>query len=233
MNYIACIAPLLLPVLFWASYHYHKDRYLPEPVGHLLLSFFLGIAAAYLGKLFYVSLDLVGLRFDALVLAETSMLALLAYAVLVIGVVEEIAKLIPFLLVVLRFKKFDEPIDGIIYASFIALGFATVENIGYLPLLTTAENMARGFAGPLVHIMFASIWGYHIGMTFIRGKSLLPTIVAAVGVTILLHGIYDFVVLAFPAPALPIAAVLILAIWIWRMRLIRNLHAATLDRKSS
>ncbi|MFQ6006483.1 MAG: PrsW family intramembrane metalloprotease [Woeseia sp.] len=230
MDYLACFAPLVLPVLFWAGYHYYKDRHLPEPMTKLLLSFFLGVIAAYLGKLMYSGLDLVGLRFDAFQLAGASMAAVFAYAVLVIGVVEELAKLIPFLLVVLRFRAFGEPIDGIIYASFIALGFATVENVQYFAFLDTAEALARGFAGPLVHIMFASVWGYHIGMAFLRGTRLIPTTLAAIAVTALLHGIYDFVVIALPAPLLPVAALLILAIWLWRMRLIRGLNAAYSDK---
>ena len=31
--------PIILPALFWAAYHYHKDRHLPEPIGNLLLCF--------------------------------------------------------------------------------------------------------------------------------------------------------------------------------------------------
>jgi hypothetical protein len=38
-----------------------------------------------------------------------------------------------------------------------------------------------------------------------------------------MHGLYDFVVLAFPE-VLPLSALLILAIWLWRMRLIAQLH---------
>jgi RsiW-degrading membrane proteinase PrsW (M82 family) len=227
MQYVACAAPLLLPIVFWAAYHYYKDRHLPEPLGNLFLAFLLGVASAYLAKLMYSALDLVGLRYDALQLANSSYPGVFAYAVFAIGIIEELAKLIPFWLVVLRLKAFDEPIDGIIYASFIALGFAVVENIQYLPFLTTTENIARGLAGPLVHIMFASIWGYHIGMAFLRKTSLLSTTVVAIAITALLHGVYDFVVLALPGPALPAAALLILAIWIWRMRLIRDLHAAS------
>lgn len=30
--------PIVIPILFWSVYHYHKDRHLPEPIGHLLLA---------------------------------------------------------------------------------------------------------------------------------------------------------------------------------------------------
>jgi RsiW-degrading membrane proteinase PrsW (M82 family) len=219
------LLPVILPVLFWAGYHYHKDRHLPEPVSHLALAFLLGVGSFYLGMFMYRALDFVNLRYDAYLLAETSLPGLFAYAILVIGVIEELAKMIPFLLVVIHFKEFDEPIDGIIYASFIALGFAAVENIQYLHFVTGLEAWARGFAGPVIHIVFASIWGYYIGKAYLCRRSLGLTILAALAFTAILHGIYDFVVIALPKPALPVAAFLILGIWLWRLRLIRDLHA--------
>ena len=126
MGQLLLIAPIAVPVLFWAVYHYHKDRHLPEPVGHLLLAFGLGIAAVYVSSALYAGLGFIGLRFDAGYLAETNSWALLAYSLLAIGPIEEVAKLLPFLLVVLRFREFDEPMDGIIYASFIGLGYAAI-----------------------------------------------------------------------------------------------------------
>ncbi len=224
MRNILYLLPVILPVLFWAGYHYYKDRHLPEPIGHLLLAFVLGVGSFYLGIWMYQALGVVHLRYDAYVLAETNLPGLFAYAILVIGVIEELAKMIPFVLLVIHFKEFDEPIDGIIYASFIALGFSAVENIQYLQFLTSAEAWARGFASPVIHIVFASIWGYYIGRAYLCGRSLARTIFAALAFTAFLHGIYDFIVIALPAPALPVAALLIVSIWIWRLLLIRDLH---------
>lgn len=224
MKTIMLIPQILLPVMFWAGYHYHKDRHLPEPVGNLVLCFLLGIAAAGISKLLYSGLGVVGLRFDALELALTNLWGLFTYAVLVIGPVEELAKLLPFLLFVLRFRAFDEPLDGIIYASFIALGYATMENLHFLQFLTSTEAIARGFAGPLVHIMFASVWSYYIARSYLAHGRLASVTVVAVAAAAFLHGLYDFIVLAAPMSALPLSALLILLIWAWRMFLIRGIH---------
>jgi RsiW-degrading membrane proteinase PrsW (M82 family) len=224
MSYFVHLLPVILPLLFWACYHYYKDRHLPEPVGHLLLAFGLGVASFYLGLLMYRALGLVNLRFDAYLLAETNLPGLFAYSILAIGVIEELAKMIPFLVLVIHFREFDEPVDGIIYASFIALGFAAMENIQYLNFVSSGEAWARGFAGPVVHIVFASIWGYYIGRAYLCRKFLGRTIFAALAFTAILHGVYDFVVIALPASALPVAAFLIVGIWLWRLRLIRDLH---------
>jgi len=225
MQFSALILPIFLPVLFWACYHYYKDRHLPEPISHLALAFALGLGSFYLGMFMYRMLEFVNLRHDAYALAATSWPGLFAYSVLAIGVIEELAKLLPFLLVVLRFREFDEPIDGIIYASFIALGFSAVENYYYLQYVSDVEALARGFAGPVVHMVFASIWGYYIGRAWLCKKPLLRTIAGALAVTAVLHGSYDFAVIARPAMALPATALLIVLIWLWRLRLIRKLHA--------
>lgn len=226
LNHVILLLPVALPVVFWAAYHLHVDRHLPEPTGHLLLAFALGVGSFWLGLLGYWALGLVGLRYDAFALAADSLPGLFAYAVLAIGVIEESAKLLPFLLVVLRFKEFDEPIDGIIYASFIALGFAAVENIRYLEFLTTGEAFARGFAGPVLHIVFASIWGYYVGRAWLRRRGRAVTVFAALALSALVHGGYNFVVIGLPSPWLPIAAGLIAGLWVWRLYLIRDLHAA-------
>jgi len=224
MTHALFLLPILLPIAFWAVYHYQKDRCLPEPVSHLALALALGAAASYLAGWMYQALDLASLRFDATLLAERNLAGTFTYAVLVIGLVEELAKMIPFLLVVIRFREFNEPIDGIIYASFIALGFAAVENVEYARWSTGSETLARGFAGPVVHIVFASVWGYYVGRAWLCRHRMVPTVVAALAFTALLHGIYDFIVIALPPPAWTVSALLIAGIWVWRLCLIKDLH---------
>lgn len=216
--------PIVLPVLFWAVYHYHKDRHLPEPLRNYVLCFALGILAAGLSKTMYVGLEPIGLRFDAVALADSSPLGLLAYALIAIGPIEELAKMLPFLLVVIRLKDFDEPLDGIVYASFIALGYAAVENYHYLDYLTRFEAFARGFAGPVIHILFASIWAHWITRAWLARKPIFQPALFGFLLAAGLHGLYDFLVLRYPVSALPIAAAMIAAIWIWRLRLMRRLH---------
>ena len=224
--------PVVLPVLFWAVYHYHKDRHLPEPVSHLAIAFGLGIAASYLSKEFYEVLGLFGLRYDAVQLGIDRPWALFVYSMLAIGPIEEFAKLVVFLLVPIHFREFDEPIDGIIYASFIGLGYAAAENVHYLQFLTTGEAFARGFAGPVIHMLFASIWGHRIAMARMQGRSIVLPALAGFAIAAALHGVYDFIVLLKPVGALPVAAVLIVSIWYWRLQLMRALHLEAKDKGS-
>ena len=224
MPYGLQLIPVLLPILFWGMYHYHKDRHLPEPVSSLVLAFALGLMSAAISRALYTALGWASLRYDAIALADGNTLGLLAYSMLAIGPVEELAKMLPFLALVLWHRELDEPIDGIIYASFVALGYAAVENVIYLDFMTPYEAAARGFAGPVVHILFASIWGYTIGCARIRGEAILPAMAGGFLAASALHGVYDFIVLQRSLNALPIAAVLIGGVWIWRLRLMRVLQ---------
>ncbi len=228
MQHTLLILPVVLPVVFWAAYHYHKDRHLPEPPLNLLLCFGLGLLAAGLAKLMYLGLEPLGLRYDAVALGDKDPGGLLLYALLAIGPIEELAKLLPFVAVVLRLRAFDEPLDGIIYASFIGLGYAAVENIQYVDYLTPLEGIARGFASPVVHILFASIWAHWITVARLAGKPIAGALAKGFLLSALAHGVYDFLVLLKPVSALPLAAVLIVAIWIWRLILMRRLHEAAL-----
>ncbi len=224
MQHGLLVLPVIVPVVFWAVYHYHKDRHLPEPPGNLVLCFMLGIVAAGISKAMYMGLEPLGLRYDAVALADTSSLALFAYSMLAIGPIEELAKLLPFLVVVIRLRAFDEPLDGIIYASFIALGYAAVENYHYLDFLTGVESIARGFAGPVIHILFASIWAYWITTAWLQNESIVLPALLGFLLAAGLHGFYDFLVLNYPVAALPVAAVMIASVWIWRLRLMHQMH---------
>jgi len=218
------VLPVVLPVFFWAAYHYHKDRHLPEPPKNLLLCFGLGLLAAGVSKAMYLGLEPLGLRYDAVALAADNPLGLFAFAMLAIGPIEELSKLLPFVVVVLRFRAFDEPLDGIIYASFIGLGYAFAENLYYLDFLPPLEAAARGFAGPVIHIVFASIWAHWITAAWLDKKSIaIPGLVGFLIATVL-HGGYDFLVLLHPVSALPTAALMIVIIWLWRLRLMRRMH---------
>lgn len=223
---------IIAPTLFWAAYHYYKDRHQPEPISNLLLTYGLGIAAGYLGIHAYTALEFVGLRYDAFELAENNRLGLFFYSIFVIGVIEETVKFIPFFLVGMRLHHFDEAIDGIIYASFVALGFATYENLYYLPHLQGAELFARAITSPLVHVMFASIWGYTCSRAQMRNRPLLPAAFSGLALAAAAHGIYDFAAIGLSAWVHIVPPVIILSIWIWRMHLIRHLNKRHLEDSS-
>ena len=220
MIHISYWSTLLLPLFFWAAYHYYKDRHQPEPIGLLILSIVLGYISAHLGIFMYHTLDWFGLRFDAYSLSNRH---LFLYALLVIGPIEEFAKFLPFIIVVTRLRHFDEPLDGIIYSSFIAFGFSLHENQAYISSGNNLADIARAIASPIIHGLFASIWGYACGLAFHQNKSKVIFISLGLLCSMITHGIYDYFSIARSQLAHIIPPIIIGIIWFWRLAAIKQL----------
>ena len=216
------LTAFVAPVTFWIAYLYYKDRYQPEPLRTIGLAYVLGIGAGWLCLRGYLLLERIGVPSDPFALAAAGRGPFLLYCIVVIGLLEELCKVLPMVLVVIRLRDFDEKIDGFVYASCIALGFATYENLFYLPLLEGFELWGRALASPLIHTMFASIWGYALAMAVMENRSVTAALVSGVAIAAILHGLYDFMV--FDPILRPVGALLVLLIWIWRIRVIHRLH---------
>jgi RsiW-degrading membrane proteinase PrsW (M82 family) len=70
--------------------------------------------------------------------------------------------------------------------------------------------------------MFASLWGYPIGLAIRAKRSTSPAIAKGLGAAVLVHGVYDFLVFGMVLWTRLLAAALILAVWMWRMHLIER-----------
>ncbi len=112
--------------------------------------------------------------------------------------------------------------DSIVYASVIALGFASYENFLHIKYMSGFELYARAIASPLTHTIFSSIWGYYI-YKFMTGrkKSFFVPVVAFL-IASISHGLYDF--FSFTPFLRIVSSLLILLIWIWRIVLIEKLQ---------
>ena len=213
------ISGIIAPSLFWSGYFYYKDRFQPEPIRNLGIAYLLGWVAAYACLKFYSLFPLIGLPDDPTVLIGNK-IQFFTYSFIGVGLVEEIFKFLPFLFVVLRFKAFDEKIDGIIYASMIALGFASFENLGYLVQMQGFELFGRAFASPLTHTIFSSIWGYTVGIARVDKKPLLKASFIGLFTAAFFHGLFNYFMFS---PILRVtASVFILIIWIWRIRILKR-----------
>ena len=64
--------------------------------------------------------------------AANPWLAAYQFATLLAGIPEETVKVSLIALIALRARDFDEPMDGVVYGAAVGLGFAAVENLGYV-----------------------------------------------------------------------------------------------------
>ena len=208
------LAAVLIPAVFWIGYFHYKDRFRPEPLRYLGLSYLLGFASGLCCFAFYAVLARAGItaEFQAL-LVRTTPVEFFSYSVVFVGLVEEIFKFLPFALAVRRFKAFDEPIDGIVYAAALAVGFAGFENLLYLPTLKGFAFLGRAVASPLTHTVFSSIWGYALARAILLRKSAIFAAVLGIALAGLAHGLFN--TLTFEPGLRILSALLILVIWAW------------------
>ena len=144
------------------------DRYDPEPVWCLAASFFWGVvascgfAATINTMAGFIGADLGGANFGEVVAACISA-----------PLVEEFFKgLGVFGMFYFLKREFDGVVDGIIYAAFIALGFAAMENVLYYGRAAAQSDEAlgmtvvmRGLLTPWIHPLFSSMTGIGFGIS--------------------------------------------------------------------
>jgi RsiW-degrading membrane proteinase PrsW (M82 family) len=115
-------------------------------------------------------------------------------SVINIGLVEEVTKMIPFLIAILLFsKQLKEPIDYIIFACVAALGFAMVENYLYLREGGGEALIARAVMPTISHMFDTSLVAYGIvRYKFHPSKPHVLTIGLWLILAAVSHGLYDF-----------------------------------------
>ncbi len=189
LNIAGVIALALAPVAFILIYVITKDKYDREPLPYLIAAFSLGALGAYpvvkssafLSELLNIS-------------ENQSPLHLLLYTFIIIALVEELMKYLTLTLFFYPLKKFNEPLDGIIYCVSIAMGFAAVENIIYVYQSGFATGILRMFTAVPSHAVFGTIIGYYVGKAkFTEGtKPKLLLHLQGFLIALFLHTFYDY-----------------------------------------
>jgi RsiW-degrading membrane proteinase PrsW (M82 family) len=213
---IPTLITIAVPAVLWTAYLYYKDRFKPEPLLYIAISYALGIGSAWLCLQAFTWIDTLGLHKDPNWLILHDKPGFFTYAVGIIGPLEELVKLVPFLLICVHFRAFDEKIDGIIYASMLGLGFASYETYVFSQgVLEGPELYGQAISAPLVHMMFASIWGFGYARARFKGGSKFILTGVCFLIAAIAHGLYDYFKIE---PTLMLASSgLILLAWIWRL----------------
>jgi RsiW-degrading membrane proteinase PrsW (M82 family) len=203
----------LAPGLFWLWYFYSRDKYEPEPLSLIAKMFFLGMVAAIIA--YFLENLLI------------SFITGILFVALVVPIVEEVLKFAMVVMFVYRDQEFDEPMDGIVYATATALGFATLENIVYVLDIQTLSSLfvtgsLRAILSVPAHALFAVIWGYSLGIAKFmpegsrKGMVILGGLLLAIGV----HGVFNFMLeQSYTGLAVLLLLALPLAWWVAEKRI--------------
>lgn len=186
-NLVGFIGALLV-MLSWFFYLRRLDIYEPEKWRHLLLIFLLG---AIFSEFTFLLSDLnsmfTGFNLNGGVLND------LLYCIIGIGVIEELVKIIPVLLILKYTKAINEPVDYLVYGSVSALGFAFAENLLYFNNYGPQIIMGRALTAVVFHMFLTSLAAYGLMLTkYKTNKGFLNDFLKYFLFAAIIHGLYDF-----------------------------------------
>ena len=219
----------VLPVLVLLVFVYRKDKFQPEPWGKLVLTFFVGCLSVVPAIVLESGMSLF--------MPDEPVAAAFYNGFAVAGFCEELCKLLMLYWVVWKSPHFDEYFDGIVYAAFLSLGFACVENIGYVLMESGTPMITALFRGVLAvpaHFLFAVTMGYHFSLAKFDPAHRRRHLFRAFFYPFLLHGTYDALLMvsgalgegeeALPAVGLIFVVFLVFDVMMWRWGLKRIRH---------
>jgi RsiW-degrading membrane proteinase PrsW (M82 family) len=181
---IASLAPVFI-ILF---YIYFRDKYDKEPIGLLVKAVVAGLVIVL--PVIFVERLLMGL------MPPMEKISSAAYnAFVVAATTEELFKFVALYLLVWKSPSFNEKFDGIVYAVFVSLGFAAVENIMYVMDSGMQTAIMRSLTAVPAHALFGVTMGYYLGIARMYDELRKPYLWKALLIPILLHGIYDFILM--------------------------------------
>lgn len=210
------IALAILPALVICYAIYRIDKFDKESHWQLIICFVLGMLVTYPA----MKLEEIGQNYGLEDSPGFWLLLVLSY--IVVGLSEELTKFLALMFYAYPRKEFNEPLDGIVYAVMIAMGFATLENILYADQYGYHTTFIRAFTAVPAHGVFAVIMGYYVGLAKFDKPKRFSLIAMGLLIPVLIHGTYDFFILQEYYDWLMGFATLTLAISIYfSIRLIR------------
>src|SRR3989344_1659864 len=179
----------ILPALLWLVFWLLEDRCDPEPKRYIFYCFLAGMVA--------VPLVLPVEQQLAHFFSSSPLLFLWAS-------IEELFKFGAAYLAALRFRVFDEPLDGVIYLVTAALGFSAVENVFFLLppagdgdlLRTIVTGDLRFIGATLLHTLSSATIGIALALSFYKSVGVRFLTAGAGGIlAIALHTVFNFFIL--------------------------------------
>lgn len=185
---MAVLLASLAPVFIILFYIYFRDKYEKEPLGMLVKALLGGIiiilpvifVEQWLSALSPFSGKVGAAAWNAFVVAAST---------------EEVFKFLALYFLIWKSPSFNEKFDGIVYAVFVSLGFAAVENVMYVMEGGMQTAALRALTAVPAHAIFGVTMGYYLGIAHMYEELRKKYLMRAIALPILLHGIYDFILM--------------------------------------
>ncbi|NUQ23831.1 MAG: PrsW family intramembrane metalloprotease [Saprospiraceae bacterium] len=210
---VLAIAPGLL-ISYWV---YKLDLYDKEPRIHVVLSFAVGVLAAYAAT----KIETWGATHWRL---PHHIGGVIVTSFVLVALVEESIKWCCLLVYPYRQPFFNEPLDGILYAVMIAMGFATFENVIFAWKHDLTTMLLRAFTAVPAHALFAVVMGYYAGSARFSGKKTTILLLRGWLIAVGLHGAYDFFLMQKAYQELTLLALVTLGLCFYLAKRLIRLH---------
>ena len=196
MDYSVLLFVAALPVVVILLMVYYRDKN-KEPMSLLIKLFLSGFVSC---ALVVFASKILGsfLPFMDSDLTYKNSVDVFLYSFIGVALVEELCKWFMMYIISYNHKEFDELYDGIVYAVFVSLGFAFIENILYI-IMTSSLSTAflRAISAVPSHACDAIFMGYYVGLAKQCGLSRKRRLEKkylwlSIIVPMILHGVYDY-----------------------------------------
>ncbi len=192
-NVFKLLLVAVIPGVVLLLYVYYRDKYEKESPLLVWKVFIFGIFSAF------VAGEIERLIYAYLHGIENSLIVLFAllFSFVAIAPAEEGVKFLVTYYIAFGNEAFNEPMDGIVYATSASLGFATLENILYVLNSGVETGIFRAFTSVPTHAFLGIIMGSYMGKAKFADKLQKNKFLwLSIFVPLLLHGIFDFVLLS-------------------------------------
>ncbi len=190
---LSLLALAVAPGAAITIYVYSRDKYDREPLKPLLISFLLGMVAT--APAIVIQTLLKPVLFVQFPNPGSDIVYYFLLSFFIVALSEEGSKYLMLRGYAYRNQAFNEPFDGIIYSVMIGMGFATLENIGYVLNYGFTTGIIRMFLSVPSHGAFAVLIGYHTGLAKFNKPNAIKHMVKGFLLAAFFHGAFDFFLL--------------------------------------
>lgn len=188
LNLIFPIISAICGAMLWLNYFKRIDILEHERTIDVIVAFIIGFLTPTLALWIYYGFEVLGFNFNGELIND------FIYSILGVGIIEELSKLIGVIIAFKILKKhINEPIDYIVFAGVVALGFSVRENFIYYNNYGSQIATGRTLISCLIHIINTSIcvYGIYRFRLFNKGNKYINSIVG-ISAAVISHGLFDF-----------------------------------------
>jgi len=228
MNIIILLFVSLLPVILIGLFIYFKDKE-KEPKKLLFGLFVSGIGSIILTLILTL---IVGIIFPITIEERTNLnlIELIINVFVGVALIEEFSKWIFAYTIGYNHKEYDHIYDMIVYATYVSLGFAALENIIYVLQGGISVGILRALSAVPGHACYGVFMGYFLSLAKIADKNGNKKLsnknkILSILVPTILHGIYDYCLFSGVLLFIALFFIFVIALYIFAIKHIKKVSS--------